>query len=58
MEINEESCKSFGNGGKVRKFWIITIEFRLKKKKQTQKNDLLTLTVSCEESCLIRRKKR
>ena len=37
MEINEESCKSFGNGGKVRKFWIITIEFRLKKKKTNTK---------------------
>ena len=37
MEINEEICKSFGNGGKVRKFWIITIEFRLKKKKTNTK---------------------
>ena len=58
MEINEENCKSFGNGRKVMKLWIITLQFQLKKQnKQTNKqNNLLTLTVSCEKSCLIRRK--
>ena len=48
MEINEEHCKSFGNGRKVMKLWIITLQFQLKKEnKQT-----------CEKSCLIRRRKR
>ena len=59
MEINEENCKSFGNGRKVMKLWIITLQFQLKKQnKQTNKqNNLLTLTVSCEKrSCLIRKK--
>ena len=55
MEINEEHCKSFGNGRKVMKLWIITLQFQLKTNKQ---NNLLTLTVSCEKSCLIRRKKK
>ena len=54
MEINEEHCKSFGNGRKVMKLWIITQQFQLKTKKQ---NNLLTLTVSCEKSCLIGRRK-
>ena len=59
MEINEENCKSFGNSRKVMKLWIITLQFQLKKQsKQTnKKNNLLTLTVACEKSCLIRRKK-
>ena len=54
MEINEENCKSFGNGRKVMKLWIITLQFQLKKQnKQTNKqNNLLTLTVSHEKSCL------
>ena len=48
MGINEENCKSFGNGRKVMKLWIITLQFQLKKQnKQTNKqNNLLTLTVS------------
>ena len=38
MEINEEICKSFGNGRKVMKLWIITLQFQLKKQnKQTNK---------------------
>ena len=38
MEINEEHCKSFGNGRKVMKLWIITLQFQLKKQnKQTNK---------------------
>ena len=59
MGINEEDCKSFGNGRKVMKLWIITLQFQLKKQnKQTNKqNNLLTLTVSCKKSCQIRRKK-
>ena len=54
MEINEENCQSFGNGRKVMKLWIITVQFLLKKQnKQTNKqNNLLTLTVSHEKSCL------
>ena len=50
MEINEETCKSFRNGKKVIKLWIITLKFQPKKQnKQTSKqNNLLTLTVSCE----------
>ena len=36
MEINEEHCKSFGNGRKVMKLWIITPQFQLKKEKQTK----------------------
>ena len=37
MEINEEHCKSFANGRKVMKFWIITLQFQLKKQnKQTK----------------------
>ena len=40
------------------KLWIITLQFQLKKQnKETNKNNLLTLTVSCEKSCLISRKK-
>ena len=59
MEINEENCKSFGKGRKIMKLWIITLQFQLKKQnKQTNKqNNQLTLTVSCEKSCLIRTKK-
>ena len=58
MEINEENCKSFGNGRKVMKLWIITLQFQLKKQnKQTNKqNNPLTLTISCEKSFLIRKK--
>ena len=38
MEINEENRKSFWNGGKVMKLWIITLQFQLKKQnKQTNK---------------------
>ena len=60
METNEENCKSFGNGRKVMKLWIITLQFHLKKQnKQTNKqNNLLTSTVSCEKSCLIRRRNK
>ena len=37
MEINEERCKSFANGRKVMKLWIITLQFQLKKEnKQTK----------------------
>ena len=43
MEINEEHCKSFGNGRKVMKLWIITLQFQ--GKKQNKQNNLLTLTV-------------
>ena len=36
MEINEVNYKSFGNGRKVMKLWIITLQFQLKKQnKQT-----------------------
>ena len=56
MEINEEHCKSFWNGRKVMKLWIITLQFQLKKQNK-QTNNLLTLTVPCEKSCLIKRKK-
>ena len=63
MEINEENCKSFENGRKVMKLLIITPQFQLmKQNKQTnkqtneKKNNLLTLTVSCEKkSCIIRK---
>ena len=35
MDINEEHCKSFGNGRKVMKLWIITGQFqRTKQNKQ------------------------
>ena len=56
MEINQENCQSFGNGGKVMKLWIITLQFQLKKQNKQTKN-LLTLTISFEKSQLIRRKK-
>ena len=37
MEINEH-CKSFENGRKVMKLWIITLQLQLKKQnKQTNK---------------------
>ena len=38
--INEEDCKSFGNGRKVMKLWIITPQFKLKKRtnKQTKQS--------------------
>ena len=55
MEINEKNCKSFGNRRKVMKLWIITLQFQ--HKKQNKQNNLLTLTVSCEECFLVRRKK-
>ena len=54
MEINEENCKSFGNGRKVMKLRITTLHFQLKKQnKETNKqNNLLTLTFSYEKrSC-------
>ena len=54
IEINEENCKSFGNRRKVMKLWIIILQFRLKKQ---NKQNVLTLTVSCEKSYLIRSKK-
>ena len=39
MEINEEHCKSFGNGRKVMKLWTITLQFQLNKQnKQTEGN--------------------
>ena len=38
MEINEENCKSFGNGRKVMKLLIITLQLQLKKQnKQVNK---------------------
>ena len=37
MEINEENCKYFGNQRKAMKLWIITLQFQLKKQKQTNK---------------------
>ena len=38
METNEENCKSIGNGRKVIKLWIITLQFQFKKQnKQTNK---------------------
>ena len=43
MEINEEHCKSFGNGRKLMKLWNITLQFQ--RKKQNKQNNLLTLTV-------------
>ena len=39
MGIDEESCKSFGNGRKVMKLWIVKLQFQLKKK--TNKERLL-----------------
>ena len=37
MEINEENYKSFGNGRKVMKLWIITLQRQLKQQnKQTK----------------------
>ena len=37
MEINEENCKSFENGRKVMKLWIITLQLQLKEQnKQTK----------------------
>ena len=37
MEINEENCKSSGNGRKVMKLWIIALQFQIKKQnKQTK----------------------
>ena len=39
IKINEENCKSFGNGRKVMKLWIITPQFKLKKQnKQTKES--------------------
>ena len=61
VKNKEKNCKSFGNGRKVMKLWVITRQFQLKKQnKQTNKqNNLLTLTISCEKrSCLIRSKKK
>ena len=55
MEINEENYKSFGSMRKVMKSWINTLQFQ--HKKQNKQNNLLTLTVSCEECFLVRRKK-
>ena len=59
MEIAEKNCKYFANGRKVMKFWIITLlPYNFGSRKLTNKqNNLLTLTVSYEKSCLIRRKK-
>ena len=38
MKRNEENCKSFWNGRKVMKLWIITLQFQLKKQnKETNK---------------------
>ena len=57
MEINKEHCKSFGNGRKVIKLSIINLQFSSRNETNKQ-NNLLTLTVSSEKSCLIRRKKK
>ena len=35
MEINEENSNPLGDGRKVMKLWIITLQFQLKKNKQT-----------------------
>ena len=56
MEINEEHCKSFGNGRKLISGGLLPNNFSARNKTNKQ-NNLLTLTVSCEKSCLIRRKK-
>ena len=40
MEINEENRKSFGNGRKVMKLWINTLQFQLKKQ-NNQTNKLI-----------------
>ena len=37
MGTNEEDSKSFENGRKVTKLWIITLQFQLKKKKNNNK---------------------
>ena len=38
MTVNEGNCKSFGNGRKVMKLWIINLQFQLKKQnKKTNK---------------------
>ena len=37
MEINQENCKPFGNGRKVMKLWIITLQVQLKKKSEQNK---------------------
>ena len=56
MAINEDHCISFGNGRKVTKLWIITLQFQLKKQNKVTS---LTLTFSFEKgSCLIRSKKK
>ena len=54
MEINKENGKSFGNGRKVMKLWIIALQFQLKKQKKQRnnQNNLLTLTFPCEQDCL------
>ena len=58
MEINKENGKSFRNGRKVMKLWIIALQFQLKKQKKqrNKQNNLLTLTFPCEKSCLVREK--
>ena len=62
MEINKENYKLFWKERKVTKLWSITLQIQLtkqNKKTNKQKNNLLTLTVSCEKrSCLIRSKKK
>ena len=58
MEINEENCKFFPKGRKVMKLRIITLQFQLNKQniKQTNKqNNQLTLTISYEKICLIKK---
>ena len=55
MGLSEEDCKSFGNGRKVIKLWVITLQFKLKKKTNKQ-NNLLALTVSCKKRRQIRKK--
>ena len=37
METNKENCKPFGNGRKVIKLKIITLQFQLKKQTQINK---------------------
>ena len=58
MEINEEHCKSFENGRKIilMKNGLLSYNFSSRNKTNKQ-NNLLTIAVSCEKSCLIRRKK-
>ena len=56
MEIDEGNCKCFENRRKVISCGLLPYNFSSRNKTNKQ-NNLLTLTVSCEKSCLTRRKK-